>query len=155
MDLTRLLPASHTVINLDPTSRLDVLQQLTQPLVDTGIISDADIFCQDLEIREKQITTVIGNSVAIPHARTKVATRLGLSVGLLKEGNTFKFSDEEDAEEVQLLFLIAIPSFAPTSHMPLIQHLAKFVRYEKKIAKLMKSKTPAAATKYLHSFKSR
>jgi mannitol/fructose-specific phosphotransferase system IIA component (Ntr-type) len=155
MDLTRLLPASHTVINLEPTSRLDILQQLTQPLVDTGIISDADVFCQDLEIREKQITTVIGNSVAIPHARTKVATRLGLSVGLLKDGNTFKFSDEEDVEEVQLLFLIAIPSFAPTSHMPLIQHLAKFVRYEKKIAKLMKSKTSAAATKYLHSFKSR
>ena len=155
MDLTRLLPASHTIINLNPTSRHDALQQLTQPLVDTGIISDADIFCQDLEIREMQITTVIGNSVAIPHARTKVASRLGLSVGLLQDGKTFKFSDEDDVEEVSLLFLIAIPSFAPTSHITLIQHLAKFVRYEKKIAKLMKAKTPAAAAKYLHSFKSR
>ena len=155
MDLTRLLPTSHTLINLEPTSRLDLLQQLTQPLVDTGIITDSEAFCQDLEIREKQITTVIGNSVAIPHARTKVATRLGLSLGLVKDGKLFKFSDDDDIEGVSLFFLIAIPSFAPASHLPLLQHLAKFVRHEKKIAKLFKSKTPAAATKYLHSFKSR
>jgi mannitol/fructose-specific phosphotransferase system IIA component (Ntr-type) len=155
MDLTRLLPANHTIINLAPQSRQEILQQLAQPLVDSGIVTDIDEFCNDLEIREQQITTVIGNAVAIPHARTKSATRLGLTVGLLEEGKTFKFSDEEEAEEVNLVFMMAIPSFAPASHLPLLQHLAKFVRYEKKIIKLLKSRTPAAAAKYLHSFKSK
>ncbi len=155
MDLTRLLPANHAVINLSPGSREDALRQLAQPLVDSGIVTDIDEFFNDLEIREQQITTVIGNAVAIPHARTKSATRLGLSVGLLEEGKTFKFSDEEEVEEVNLLFMIAIPSFAPASHLPLLQHLARFVRYEKKLTKLLKSRTPAAAVKYLHSFKSK
>ena len=155
MDLTRLLPANHTIVHMEPTSREDAITQLAQPLADTGIITDIEEFCKDIEIREQQITTVIGNGVAIPHARTKSATRLGLSVGLMKDGNTFKYSDEEDIEEVNVLFMIAIPSFAPASHLPLLQHLAKFVRYEKKVAKLLKSRTPAAATKYLHSFKSR
>ena len=161
MDLTRLLPPNHTIINLSPSSREDALRQLAQPLVDSGIVTDIDEFCTDLEIREQQITTVIGNAVAIPHARTKSATRLGLTVGLLEEGKTFKFSDDEEAEEgeeveeINLLFMIAIPSFAPASHLPLLQHLARFVRYEKKLTKLLKSRTPAAAAKYLHSFKSK
>ena len=66
MDLTRLLPAAHTVINMAPTSREDALKQLVEPLSDTGIITDTDDFLADLETREQQITTVIGNAVAIP-----------------------------------------------------------------------------------------
>ncbi|MCM8535416.1 MAG: PTS sugar transporter subunit IIA [Lentisphaeraceae bacterium] len=155
MDLTRLLPASHCVVNMTATTRAEALEQLMQPLVDTGIITDADEFTNDLERREQQITTVVGNGVAIPHARTQSATRLGLSVGFLPEGTQLKFSDEEEVEEVNLLFMIAIPSFAPASHLPLLQHIAKFIRYEKKVAKLMRSKTPAATAKYLHSFKTK
>ena len=152
MDISRLLPASHTIVNLECSSRQDAVAQLIKPLVDTGIIQDQDEFADNVEAREQQITTVIGNGVAIPHARTKVANRLGLSVGLLPEGKTVQFSDDPEVEPVNIIFLIAIPSFAPASHLPLLQHLAKFVRYDKKLAKLLKSKTPAAASKYLISF---
>lgn len=155
MDLTRLLPANHCLVNITPSSREDAYKQLMQPLVDTGIIKDPAQFLTNLEDREQQITTVVGNGVAIPHARTVSATRLGLSVGFLPEGKSFKFSDEDGIEEVNLMFLIAIPSFAPASHLPLLQHIAKFIRYDKKVAKLMKSKTPAATAKYLHSFKTK
>jgi mannitol/fructose-specific phosphotransferase system IIA component (Ntr-type) len=155
MDLTRLLPAAHCIPNITATTREEADKQLMQPLIDTGIITDSVEFYNDLERREKQITTVIGNGVAIPHARTQSATRLGLSVGFLAGGQSFQFSDEEDIEEVNLIFMIAIPSFAPASHLPLLQHIAKFIRHEKKIAKLLKSKTPAAMAKYLHSFKTK
>lgn len=155
MDISRLLPAQHTIINLECTTRKEAVAQLIKPLVDTGIITDEDEFAADVESRELQVTTVIGNGVAIPHARTKVAGRLGLAVGLMKDGSAFQFSDDPEVEPVSLIFLIAIPSFAPASHLPLLQHLAKFVRYEKKVAKLLKSKTPAAASKYLISFKTK
>ena len=155
MDLTRLLPAEHCLVNISPASREDAYKQLMQPLIDSGIINDSDQFLANLEDREQQITTVVGNGVAIPHARTVSSTRLGLSVGFIPEGKTFKFSDEEGIEEVNLIFMIAIPSFAPASHLPLLQHIAKFIRYDKKVAKLMKSKTPAATAKYLHSFKTK
>ena len=155
MDLSRLLPQNHTLIKLAPSSREDMFRALSQPLVDTGIVTDADIFITDLEAREQQITTVIGNGVAIPHARTDVASRLGLSVGILEQGTSMQFANDPEVEEINLLFLIAIPTFAPASHLPLLQHLANFIRYEKKISKLLKSKTPAAAAKYLHSFKTK
>lgn len=155
MDISRLLPATHAIVNLDCTTREEAIAQLIRPLVDTGIITDEDEFARDVEEREQQITTVIGNGVAIPHARTKVASRLGLSVGIMSEGKTLAFSDDPEVEPVYLMFMIAIPSFAPASHLPLLQHLAKFIRYDKKVAKLLKSKTPAAAAKYLISFNSK
>ncbi len=155
MDITRLLPVSHVIVDLSAKTRSEAIQQLIQPLVDTGIVSDADEFAQDVERRELQVTTVIGNGVALPHARTRVADRLGLAVGILPEGELLKFSDDPTVEPVSLIFLIAVPAFAPASHLPLLQHLAKFVRYDKKVAKLLKSKTPAAAAKYLISFNSK
>ena len=155
MDISRLLPPAHTLVNLECTSRKEAFDLMIKPLVDTGIVTDEDEFAIDLENREQQITTVIGSGVAIPHARTKSATRLGLVVGLMGEGKTLQFSDDPEVEPVNLMFLLAIPAFAPASHLPLLQHLAKFVRYEKKVAKLLKSKTPAAASKYLISFKSK
>ncbi|MCM8541783.1 MAG: PTS sugar transporter subunit IIA [Lentisphaeraceae bacterium] len=155
MDISRLLPANHVLVNLDCTTRHEAIAQLIKPLIDTGIITDEDEFALDVENREQQITTVIGSGVALPHARTKGASRLGLTVGLMAEGKTLNFSDDPEVEPVNLIFMLAIPAFAPASHLPLLQHIAKFVRYEKKVAKLLKSKTPAAAAKYLISFNSK
>ena len=151
MDLTRLVPAGHCVLDLDTDCYKEAIRTTMQPLVDSGIVTDAETFNNRVLKREGQITTVIGNGVAVPHARSRDVTRLGLAVGILKE--PIKFNDEGD--EVSLIFLISIPSFAPVAHMPLLQHLASFVRYPKKIDKLLASKTPAAAAKYLCSYKAR
>lgn len=151
MDLTRLVPAGHCVLEVDTSCYKEAIRTTMQPLVDSGIVTDAETFNNRVLKREAQITTVIGNGVAVPHARSRDVTRLGLAIGILKE--PIKFNDEGD--EVSLIFLISIPSFAPVAHMPLLQHLASFVRYPKKIDKLLLSKTPAAAAKYLCSYKAR
>ena len=153
MDLTRLSPPAHFTVNLSATNREDAIRQTMQPLIDLGIVSDADSYLERVLKREDQITTVIGNGVAVPHARSTHASRLGLAIGILDE--PMQFSDDPEDEPVQVLFLIAIPSFAPVSHMSLLQHLASFVRYPKMVAKLITSKTPAAASKYLISYKAR
>jgi mannitol/fructose-specific phosphotransferase system IIA component (Ntr-type) len=155
MDLTRLLPAAHCIVNLTAKTRQEALKELMVTFIDTGIITDADEFFKDLEQREEQITTVVGNGVAIPHARTQSAGRLGLAVGFWENEGSISYSDDPSTEKVNILFMICIPSFAPASHLPLLQHIAKFIRNEKKVAKLLNSKTPAAAAKYLHSFKSK
>ena len=153
MDLTRLIPAAHCVLHIKATTRDEIIRETMQPLIDSGIVSDAVGSMERLIERENQITTVIGNGVAVPHARTTHASRLGLVLGILDE--PVNFSDDPDAEPVQVIFLIAIPSFAPVSHMPLLQHLASFVRYPRKVNKLISSKTQAAASKYLCSYKAR
>jgi mannitol/fructose-specific phosphotransferase system IIA component (Ntr-type) len=151
MDLTKLLPVSHLQTELMAMGLQDGLRLAVQPLVDTGIVSDGDKFVEDLIVRESQYTTAVGNFVAIPHARTHTASRLGLAIAVFPGG--LDFPEAPDGQPVKVFFIIAIPAFAPVAHMPLLQHIAKFVRNPKKVEKLVDSKSAAAAVKYLLSFK--
>lgn len=152
---TRIKPfltADRVILGFAADSRDDVLRQLAQPLADAGILDDIDRFVEDLTRREAQMTTVMDNGVALPHARSHAVRRLGLAVGISGAGG-IRFSDDPEAAPAQLFFCIAIPSFAPTCHMPLLQSLARFSREPKRVSKLLSSKTQAVAARYLGSYK--
>ena len=154
MDLSRLLPEHHCVVRMKKESSLrDMLTHLVEPLVASGVVTDGGQFLDDVLAREEQLTTVVGNGTALPHARSQAVSRLGLVVGLFDEGEEQDFPGSNEEEGVQVVFLIAVPAFMPAAHLPLLKHVAKFIGYDRKIGKLLKSRTPAAACKYLQSYK--
>jgi hypothetical protein len=63
-----------------------------------------------------------------------------------------RFNPESDTLS-RLFFCIAVPSFAPTAHIGMLQTLAKFARDPKRVEKLLASKQPGIANRYLGSFK--
>lgn len=151
MNLRSFLGAEKFVMNLAGTSQRETLTALIQPLLAAGIVTDGEAFLTDLESREAQITTVMDNGVALPHARSHAVRRLGLTVGLTSpEGVTFHPGSEQRS---YLFFCIAVPSFAPTAHIPLLQALAKFARDPNRVEKLLSSKSPGVASRYLCAFK--
>lgn len=82
--------------------------------------------------------------VALPHARSNAVRRLGLSVAIFNEGISYADGSESNC---RLLFLIAIPAFAPTAHMPLLQHLAAFAHDAGRVQKLLEASTPGRQIK--------
>ena len=44
MDLTRLLPGGHCVLDIDTNCYQDAIRTTMQPLVDSGIVTDAETF---------------------------------------------------------------------------------------------------------------
>jgi len=151
MKLSSFVAADRMVLELTASGRSEVLEKLTAPLLALDIVTDAAQFIDDLVRREDQISTVMENGVAIPHARSHAVRRLSLVVGIAgEEGIGF---DTDSGLLSQLFFCIAIPSFAPTSHISLLQTLARFARDANRVEKILKSKTPAIASKYLSSFK--
>lgn len=154
MDLTRLLPKENCLVRQKSTASLtELLPLMIEPLVASGIVTDAEQFLKDTLIREEQMTTVAGHQVALPHGRSSAVSRLGLSVLLLDENEEQLFVEGESESSVKVIFLIAIPVMMPASHLPLLRHLAKFISQERRVGKLLKSRTSAAAVKYLLSFK--
>jgi mannitol/fructose-specific phosphotransferase system IIA component (Ntr-type) len=151
MNLKPFLTADRVIMDVQPGSQHDILAALIQPLVDAEVIADTDAFLADLERREAECTTVMDHGVAIPHARSHAVKRLSLTVGLVPTEGGISF--DTDSDPVILFFCIAIPSYAPTAHIPLLQTLAKFSRDETRVAKILASKTPAVAARYLSSFK--
>ena len=151
MDLRKLLSSDNILLNLSATSQTGMLTQLIAPLVKSEAVAEEKTFLEDLLRREGEITTVIEHGVAIPHARSLAVRRLSLVVGLTDE-NGVAFNPNSDIN-CSLFFCIAIPSFAPTSHLPLLQMLAAFAHNPKRLEKLIQCKTPRAVAKILCAFK--
>ena len=151
MDLKTCLPTNHIVLHLQGTSRREILSALCEPLVSDSVVTNIETFLDDLERREDEITTRVTESIALPHARSHAVRRLGFCVGIADEpGLSF---GALPAHCCRLFFLIGVPSYAPTAHMPLLQTLAKLAQDEQKTAKLLASRTPSQAMRCLVSFR--
>ncbi|NOY80381.1 MAG: PTS sugar transporter subunit IIA [Kiritimatiellaeota bacterium] len=150
IDLKTLLPRHHVLLQVASATRADIFRELATPLDADGIVTDLDRFVFDLEQRERQITTQVEQGIAFPHARSAVARSLGLTVGIASEpGLVFS----ETREPVRLLFLIAVPAFAPTAHLPLLQRLAAFAHDPTRTQRLLACRTPGQIASTLARFK--
>jgi PTS system fructose-specific IIC component len=78
MDLKTLLPKEHILLDFSAANRAELFAACTAPLVASGIVTDAAAFEAALEAREQQVTTRLEEGIALPHARSAVAKRLGL-----------------------------------------------------------------------------
>ncbi|MFA4945380.1 MAG: PTS sugar transporter subunit IIA [Lentisphaeria bacterium] len=151
MDIKTLLPRSHVLLNLQADNRRGLLEQLALPMQETGIVANLPRFVDDVERREEQITTQIGRELAIPHARSTVVRRLGITIGLAAApGIPFHPGAQENC---RTFFLIAVPAFAPTAHLTLLQGLVHFINDARRMEKLRAATTPTQVLNLLAAYK--
>lgn len=151
MDIKPLLPKEHMVFDVCGTTQRDVFAGLIEPLVAEGLVTSRDEFLDALEVREQEVSTQVEGGVAFPHARSSAVKRLALTVGLTgPEG--VPFSSDSD-EPCRVFFLIAVPAVAPTAHLPLLRHLAKFAHAPNKIDRLLRARTPGAAARVVTTYR--
>jgi len=154
VDLRALLPKEHVLLDLPSgIPRAEALRQTMQPLLASGIVTDSDAFLHDLEEREAKVTTQAEFGVAFPHARSKAATRLGAALATIASPGIAYTTG--GAENVRVLFLIAVPSFAPAAHLSLLEHFAVFAQDPSRIERLLACRTQAQATTLLQRFRRR
>lgn len=151
MLLKNFMKPDRVIIGLEGESQDEVLRALIAPMARIGAVEDSEQLVADMLRREAEVTTVIDNGIAFPHARSNAVRSLCLIMGLSAEDG-IAFNPASSIRS-PLFFCIAIPAFAPTAHMRLLQSLARFSREEKRVTRLLQSKTPAAAARYLGNFK--
>lgn len=146
MDLTTLLPKEHILLHTPCQTRRELFAAMTAPLVVSGIVTDGDVFVDALEARELQVTTRLDVGIALPHARSPVVKRLGLTVATAPEpGIPFA----ADGSPCRLFFCIAVPSGAPTAHLKLLQALAEFARTPIRVERLLAVTMPSRVIRAL------
>ena len=151
IDLKAMLPKNHFLLHFNAKGQDQIFRTLAQPLVDDGIVTDLDRFIADVAKRESQITTQICKSIAMPHARSDVVRRLGVTVAVADEPGLLYTPGAKS--KCRIFFMIAVPSFAPTAHLALLQGLVHFAQDERRVAKLLAAATPAQAATCLTTFK--
>ena len=104
MELRDFFSEDAVELNLQSTSKDDVLKELIG-LLKLDEKSEAMLF-KMLKRRENLGSTGIGRSIAIPHCRSLVVTRLRVAFGRRPAGVDFRAIDEKP---VKFFFLIVAP----------------------------------------------
>ena len=128
MRITDLLSDSSINLHANPKSKLEAIDELVTLMSRTGNLKNVEEYKQRVWAREKEGTTGIGEGVAIPHAKTNVVLRPGLSAIVVQDGVDF---DSLDGTPAMLLFLIAAPDTNENVHLDVLARLSVLLMNDK------------------------
>ncbi len=128
MRITQLLTENTIILDLKSGSKRAVLDELAGQLDRAGKLNDQQQFTKDILAREEQSTTGIGDTIAIPHAKSGAVKEPAIAFGRSHEGIDFESLDGQPA---QLFFMIAATDGANDDHLEALSRLATFLMDEK------------------------
>lgn len=124
--------------NLSSNTKTDVLKELINVLIKSGLPIDGTKAIEVLQQREKLGSTGIGDGVAIPHAKVPDLQELVVAFGRSRQGIAF---DAVDGKPVQLFFLLLAPENSTGQHLKTLAKISKMLKTSNFRKKLIDAKT--------------
>jgi PTS system nitrogen regulatory IIA component len=124
--------------NLLSTNKADVLAELINILINSGLKIDRAKAIDILQQREKLGSTGIGDGVAIPHGKISDLNDLVVAFGRSKSGIAF---DAIDGKPVNLFFMLLAPENSTGQHLKALAKISKMLKTPNFRKKLMDAKT--------------
>lgn len=124
MKLTTL--TNKSLINLQTTfnSREEAIYALADQLEQQGKLHNKTEYLDAVFAREAEGPTALGEGLAVPHGKTDAVKEASFAVATLTQDIKWKGIDDDEDEDVNLIFLIAIPNAeAGSTHMHLLTAL--------------------------------
>lgn len=123
MKLTDLMSTELVDIDLNGATRDDLIDEMIEKLDAEGVLKSKRKFKKAILKREKEGSTGIGYSIAIPHGKSKAVSEPKVAFGLKKQGVDWNSSDGEPSK---LIFMIAVPEeSAGNDHLKILQILSR------------------------------
>lgn len=138
MRITNLLTASTIKLNIQAATKDQIIEELAQVLVDAGKVSDKAVYVADLQAREAQSSTGIGEGIAIPHAKSEAVSAPAIAFGRQLAGVAY---DSLDGQPAKLFFMIAANEGANNDHLETLSKLATFLMDPQFNEKMMTAST--------------
>lgn len=120
---TPFLDPDCIIPRLSADTKIAAVKELLDRLYDAGIVQDSLGFLQALLERENLQSTIVGPGIAMPHARTRAVSRLGVALGLARPAIDYPSGDERGP--VQVICLVAAPVDNPGAFLRLQAQLAR------------------------------
>ena len=122
MRLSDLLRAETITVTLGQRSKQGVIEELLDLMMGTGKISNRSKDLKAVLEREALMSTGLEKGVAVPHAKTAVATELVMSLGISKEGVEFEAADRKPSH---LFFFLLAPEAAAGPNVQVLGQIAR------------------------------
>ena len=121
-EISHLVDKVVVIPRLQADTKIGAIKELVDRLHHEGALADSLRFLQAVLERDDLQSTVIGECMALPHARSTAVNRLGIAVGLAPEGISYPSAD--DCSDVHIIVLVAVPADAVDSYLSLLGALA-------------------------------
>lgn len=124
---------------LDEQTRDEALRSLVGQLVLSGRFQDGERFYQAVLEREGIVSTGLGLSVAIPHAKLEECSDFFIVIGI-QSGKGIEWN-ALDGNPVRLIFMIGGPEGRQTEYLKILSHLTTAIKEDSRRSSLIQAKS--------------
>ncbi|MBZ4218829.1 MAG: PTS sugar transporter subunit IIA [Chlorobium sp.] len=122
MKIEGLLSEKYIVLNLDLDLKSKVIDKMLSIVADHPGVLDIGKLSEDVIRREQDMSTGIGKTLALPHAKSAGVTEPVMAFATLRNGVNF---DSIDGEPVRIVFLLATPEEMLAEHLKFLGRITK------------------------------
>ena len=146
MKITDLLNEEAIQINGIAKNKEDAIKKMIDLMMKNKNIKNKEEYTKIVMQREKEGTTGIGEGIAIPHGKSDVVDKPGLSAMIIPDGVDFESLDGQPAK---LIFLIAAPNTKDNIHLEVLSRLSTLLMDTEFRKNLLSSKTSKEFLNYI------
>ncbi|MHC1685693.1 MAG: PTS sugar transporter subunit IIA [Clostridiaceae bacterium] len=130
-----ILTKQNIVLNVASESKDEAIERAGRLLIANGYVKDN--YIEGMKAREEEVTTYMGNGVAIPHGMNEYKKEILKSgIVILQYPNGVDFGDGNIA------FIVIGIAGVGDDHMEILSKIALTVQYEENVERMRNSKTP-------------
>ena len=141
LSISNLLAPEVICVGLDVASKDEAIDRLVDLLDGHEAVADLDQVRADVHARERQMSTGVGKSLALPHARTSAVTSTVAAFATTAKPLDF---DAIDGEPVRLVFLLVGPDGERGRHIRLLSRISRLMNRDAFRAALLEAESPEA-----------
>lgn len=138
MKLSPFVEKSLIAADLPPGTKKELLEKLLSLAEEHYSLGDKTKILNDLVAREKQSTTGIGCSIAVPHTIVDGIEKTLLVIGSVPRGTEFH---AVDSKPVKVVFLLLSPPDRTREHIKLLARIARICSKEALVEDLASATT--------------
>lgn len=144
MALIDILDEKIIDLEVEGTTKDEVLRNMSQCLLENDYITSVDEFVRGIYEREAEGPTGMGNHISIPHGKSDAVKKIGIAIGRTKnmiKWESAMYSDGYQDTNVVFLFCVSNDHDFAANHMMLLAELAGKLGNDARVQKLQDVKT--------------
>lgn len=135
-----MLNVKNIKLNMTARTKEEVIEELTDLLIQDGAVTNKEDFIRDVWLREELGSTGFENHIAIPHGKSSGVSRTALAIGCTQHAIPWETMDGSDVRCV-ILFAVCLVDQNAT-HIRLLAQVSGSLADEDIIAKLLVESDP-------------
>ena len=135
-----MLNVKNIKLNMTARTKEEVIEELTDLLIQDGAVTNKEDFIRDVWLREGLGSTGFENHIAIPHGKSSGVSRTALAIGRTQHAIPWETMDGSDVRCV-ILFAVCLVDQNAT-HIRLLAQVSGSLADEDIIAKLLVESDP-------------